>query len=547
MRLLRVFTLTGLLALQTAIAFAQAPGSAYEVVNSYPHDTGAFTEGLVLVDGVLYEGTGLYGETNLREVTLETGAVVRQVNQAAEYFGEGITFFQGRIFQLTYRENVGFIYDPATFARIGQFSYAGEGWGLTHDDQHLIMSDGTNQIRFLDPDTLGTVRTIQVTSNGSAVVYLNELEYINGEIFANVWPTNWVVRIDPASGVVTDWIDFSALVPVGYPIDVLNGIAYDERTGHLLMTGKWWPVLYEIRLHGDSASAPVAEGQSVTTSEDTSVNIAVAATDADGDALTYAIVAAPAHGTLSGSLPLLTYTPAANYSGTDSFTFQASDGTHSSNVATVSLAVTSVNDAPVAWNDSYTARPGTVLTVGAPGVLSNDGDVEGSALRALLMNPPMHGSLTLNTNGSFAYTPASNYTGPDSFSYVASDGTNTSPTALVALLVEGPSLSLSTTSVNFGNQAVGTTSLSLPVTVSNSGSAALTIVGIAVSGANPSDFAYSSACGASVVPGGKCTISVTFRPTATGSRKGALTITSDAAGSPHTVLMTGSGKKRQGR
>jgi glutaminyl-peptide cyclotransferase len=543
MRFPRVFTLTVPLILQTAMAFAQGP--AYEVVNSYPHDTGAFTEGLVLVEGVLYEGTGLYGASNLREVTLETGAVVRQVDLSSAYFGEGITLFQGKIFQLTYLEQVGFIYDPATFTQIGQFSYVGEGWGLTHDDQHLIMSDGTNQIRFLDPVTLNTVRTILVYSNGNPVANLNELEYINGKIYANVWPTNWVVRIDPISGAVTDWIDFSALVPAGFAIDVLNGIAYDERTGHLLMTGKWWPTMYEIRVLGNSA--PVAQNQSVTTSEDASANIALGAADADGDPLTFAIVGTPAHGSLSGIPPYVTYTPASNYNGTDSFTFKANDGTHDSNVATVSLAVASVNDAPVAWNDSYATGPNTVLAVGAPGVLANDSDVDGSSLTAVLVTPPVQGSVTFNANGSFTYTPAPNFTGTDSFSYAASDGINTSGTALVTLLVQGPTLTVSPTSVNFGNQAVGTTSSPFAVTVSNPGSAVLTIAAIAITGAHPGDFAYSSACGASVAPGATCAISVTFRPTTTGSRKGALTITSNAAGSPHVVQLGGSGKKGRGR
>jgi len=172
----------------------------YQIVNQYPHDTSAFTEGLVLTGGALYESTGLNGSSTLRQVDLRTGTVVKKIDLAAQYFGEGMTLFQGKIFQLTWQSQTGFIYDPVTFARLGQFFYTGEGWGLTHDDQHLIMSDGTNQIRFLDPSTFQSVRTISVfDETGAPLTNINELEFINGEIYANVWLTNWVVRIDPAS------------------------------------------------------------------------------------------------------------------------------------------------------------------------------------------------------------------------------------------------------------------------------------------------------------------------------------------------------------
>jgi len=185
----------------------------------------------------------------LRQVDLATGTVLRKVDVPAQYFAEGMTLFQGKIFQLTWQSGVAFVYDPATFASIGQFSYSGEGWGLTHDSQYLILSDGTNQIRFIDPATFQTVRTISVVDNESApVMRINELEYINGQIFANIWQTDTVIRIDPATGQVVGWIDLRGLLPAGTSADVLNGIAYDAASGHVLVTGKFWPTLFEITL-----------------------------------------------------------------------------------------------------------------------------------------------------------------------------------------------------------------------------------------------------------------------------------------------------------
>ena len=173
------------------------------MINTYPHDTSAFTEGLILQDGRLYESTGLNGASSLREVDLRTGAVIRKIDIAPQYFAEGMTIFRGRIFQLTWQSQTGFIYDPATFIELGQFFYTGEGWGLTHDDDHLIMSDGTNQIRFLDPTNFQTVRSISLYDNqGSPLTNINELEFINGEIYANIWLTNWIARIDPGSGAI---------------------------------------------------------------------------------------------------------------------------------------------------------------------------------------------------------------------------------------------------------------------------------------------------------------------------------------------------------
>ena len=245
-------------------AFAQTPTYGYEIVNTYPHDTSAFTEGLVYTGSALYESTGLYGSSSLRQVDLRTGTVQRSVTLPSQYFGEGTTIFNGKIFQLTWQSQTAFVYDAATFATLRQFFYTGEGWGLTHDDRYLIMSDGTSQIRFLDPITFQTIKTITVRDqHGTALTNINELEYVNGEIYANVWLTDSVARIDATSGEITGWIDFSGLLPPGTTADVLNGIAYDNATGHLLVTGKLWPYLYEVRLTG--GGGPSADGTMVPT------------------------------------------------------------------------------------------------------------------------------------------------------------------------------------------------------------------------------------------------------------------------------------------
>ena len=241
-----IAALTLLVANVTA-ARAQSPPNTYQIINRYPHDSGAFTQGLFFQNDALFESTGLNGSSSLREVDLVTGAVLRSVDVPPEYFAEGMTIFQGKIFQLTWQSHVGFIYDPATFAKIGEFSYSGEGWGLTHDGASLIMSDGTNQIRFLDPSDFHVIRTISVVnSQGDPLTNINELEYINGEIYANVWQTDIIVRIDPTSGAFRGWIDFTGLLPPGTSADVLNGIAYDSATRHFLITGKFWPYLFEI-------------------------------------------------------------------------------------------------------------------------------------------------------------------------------------------------------------------------------------------------------------------------------------------------------------
>jgi glutamine cyclotransferase len=229
-----------------------APLIEYEVVGSYPHDPGAFTQGLVLVDGVLYEGTGLRGASSLRRVDLESGEVLQQVDLEPEFFGEGVAVFGERILQLTWTERVAFVYDRESLRRVGQFEYTTEGWGLTHDGERLIMSDGTFVLSFRNPETFALLGSVEVYDEATPIVRLNELEFVEGAVFANVWRTDLIARIDPETGAVTGWMDMTGLLPeadrVGRQVDVLNGIAYDEATGHLLVTGKLWPRLFEVRL-----------------------------------------------------------------------------------------------------------------------------------------------------------------------------------------------------------------------------------------------------------------------------------------------------------
>jgi glutamine cyclotransferase len=222
----------------------------YEVLNVYPHDPGAFTQGLIYTDGVLYESTGLNGRSSLRRVALETGDVLQQRDVAEQYFAEGLTLFDNRLIQLTWQNRVGFIYDKESFEPTDTFSYTTEGWGITHDGVQLIMSDGSPTLRFLDPQTFEVQREVQVTDNGAPVVRLNELEYVNGEVWANVWQTDLVARVDPQTGRVLSWVDLSGLLTPEERAnaDVLNGIAYDSAGDRLFVTGKLWPKLFEIRL-----------------------------------------------------------------------------------------------------------------------------------------------------------------------------------------------------------------------------------------------------------------------------------------------------------
>jgi glutamine cyclotransferase len=230
---------------------AEAVTYGYEVVHTFPHDSDAFTQGLIYLGGELLESTGLKGQSSLRRVELATGRVNKLVRVPAEYFAEGMTVLGGKIYQLTWQSHKGFVYDLATFTLEKEFSYAGEGWGLTTDGRSLILSDGTDQIRFLDPATFQVTRTINVRRAAQPVRLLNELEYIRGEIYANIWQSQTVARIDPASGRVLGIIDFYGLLPAAdhaANTDVLNGIAYDAATDRLFVTGKNWPKLFEVRL-----------------------------------------------------------------------------------------------------------------------------------------------------------------------------------------------------------------------------------------------------------------------------------------------------------
>lgn len=227
----------------------------YTVVKSYPHDPNAFTQGLVYLDGVFYEGTGLYGRSSLRKVAPETGAVLQQHDLDETLFGEGIAVLGDEIYQLTWQNGIGFVYDRESFAEKRRFTYATEGWGLTHDGENLIMSDGTPILYFRDPATLVETRRITVTVSGEPVMRLNELEYIDGKILANVWQTDYMLRIDLATGVVDGIYDFTGLLAQAPPStsatapDVLNGVAYDSETGRFFVTGKLWPAVFEVEMH----------------------------------------------------------------------------------------------------------------------------------------------------------------------------------------------------------------------------------------------------------------------------------------------------------
>lgn len=232
-------------------AALQAQG--YRVVATYPHDSSAFTEGLFYLDGRLYESTGLEGKSDIREVRLSDGKVLRRVKLPARYFGEGIVAWKNEIISLTWLDGIGFRWRRHDFRKVGQFRYRGEGWALTQDGTHLYMSDGTPQLRVIDPEGFREIRRITVTDKGQPVSRLNELEYVKGEILANVWMTSRIARIDPASGQVKGWLDLSALAAAQRLPDsdsVLNGIAYDAKGDRLFVTGKNWPALYEIALEG---------------------------------------------------------------------------------------------------------------------------------------------------------------------------------------------------------------------------------------------------------------------------------------------------------
>ena len=229
----------------------QPPTYGYRIVNRYPHDPDGFTQGLVFVDGFLFEGTGLHGRSSLRKVELATGTILQRRNLPARLFGEGVTVYGKKVIQLTWRANLGFVYDKDTFQLIETFHYPTEGWGITHDGEHLIMSDGTSTLYFLHPETYKEVGLIKVHDRKGPVPDLNELEYVQGLIFANVWRTDKIAQISPETGEILGWIDLRGLLRPEdrvQRVDVLNGIAYDQVNNRLFVTGKLWPRLFEIKL-----------------------------------------------------------------------------------------------------------------------------------------------------------------------------------------------------------------------------------------------------------------------------------------------------------
>jgi glutamine cyclotransferase len=228
------------------------PVFSYQVVNTYPHSSDAFTQGLVYDDGMLYEGTGLYGQSTLRRVELQTGKILDERHLNSSLFGEGIALYKDHIVQLTWQSGLGLVYGKENMTEIGSFRYQTEGWGITSNGSRLIMSDGTDILHILDPESFSEVGRIAVTADGKPLQYLNELEFVNGKIYANIWPTNWIAIISPESGAVLGKIDLFGILQQedlqGRRVDVLNGIAYDAKEDRLFVTGKLWPRLFQIRV-----------------------------------------------------------------------------------------------------------------------------------------------------------------------------------------------------------------------------------------------------------------------------------------------------------
>jgi len=251
-----------LLALLLCAAAAPAPAQTtdtYDVLQSYPHDTQAFTQGLIYLDGHLYESTGIRGQSSLRMEDLTTGSILKFHEVPSDYFAEGLTNWGSTLIQLTWETHLALVYDRATFQQLRTFSYTGEGWGLTQDGKSLILSDGTAQLRFLDPATFHELRRITVRDHGKPITQLNELEYIHGQVFANIWHSDRIARIDPATGRVASWIDLSGLLPKSErsnPEAVLNGIAWDEQNQRLFVTGKLWPKIFEIKIVAVQKASP---------------------------------------------------------------------------------------------------------------------------------------------------------------------------------------------------------------------------------------------------------------------------------------------------
>ena len=242
------FRLLCLIVVLTLVVHAD---DSYRIVHTYPHDAHAFTQGLVFVDGHLYESTGINGQSSLRMVDLESGRVLQQQPVEVKYFGEGLTDWGSTLVQLTWQSQVALVYDRFSFRLLRTFSYSGEGWGLTQDGESLILSDGTSTLRFIDPATFKEVRRVTVKDGGRPVTYINELEYIDGQVYANIWQTDRIARISPRTGRVLGWIDLKGLLPAGERTggeDVLNGIAWDAAHHRLFVTGKLWPKLFEIEV-----------------------------------------------------------------------------------------------------------------------------------------------------------------------------------------------------------------------------------------------------------------------------------------------------------
>jgi glutaminyl-peptide cyclotransferase len=232
-------------------AQAATPVDTYRVVKAYPHDPAAYTQGLIYRDGFLYESTGLNGRSSLRKVKLETGEVLQQHRVDQVHFAEGLAEWKGQLIQLTWQSNIAFVYDINSFSPRKTLSYPGEGWGLTHDGKQFVFSDGTDQLRFLDSDTFREIRRVSVSDRGIRIRDLNELEYVRGEVYANVWHTDRIARISPQTGAVIRWIELKGLMSAGYRLDpeaVLNGIAHDVVHNRLFVTGKLWPRLFEIQV-----------------------------------------------------------------------------------------------------------------------------------------------------------------------------------------------------------------------------------------------------------------------------------------------------------
>jgi glutaminyl-peptide cyclotransferase len=240
-----------LLALVTASVASAQPPDTYKVLHTYPHDAQAFTQGLIYLDGHLYESTGINGQSSLRMEDLDTGRALQFQDVPSKYFAEGLTDWGSTLIQLTWTTHTALVYDRFSFHLLRTFSYSGEGWGLTHDATHIILSDGTAELRFLDPATFREVRRVTVKDHGIPVKELNELEFVHGEIYANIWHSDRIARISPATGKVLGWIDLTGLLPKSEhtsPEAVLNGIAWDPVHDRLFVTGKLWPKLFEIKV-----------------------------------------------------------------------------------------------------------------------------------------------------------------------------------------------------------------------------------------------------------------------------------------------------------